>query len=158
LDGTVARRVTASGESWIPKLFASDADISLICLVISSELMSMCFFSKMGVILPIGIEAIRIGNCDWDRGCPPRGAAPQASPSRSSSRRPGHDESVGEYRGDPLYHAGLSPDEYTALVDSIGFEVIAQAVEDWQTGGGRTVWLTRVRANHFATGRAPTRR
>lgn len=37
--------------------------------------------------------------------------------------------------------------EYTALLDSIGFEVIAHAVEDWQTGGGRTVWLTRVRVN-----------
>jgi hypothetical protein len=56
-------------------------------------------------------------------------------------------KAFGEYRGDPLYHASLSPDEYTALLDSIGFEVIAHAVEDWQTGGGRTVWLTRVRAN-----------
>jgi len=45
-----------------------------------------------------------------------------------------------------LYHASLSPDEYTSLLDSIGFEVIAHVVEDWQTGGGRTVWLTRVSA------------
>jgi hypothetical protein len=30
-----------------------------------------------------------------------------------------------------------------ATLDNIGFEVIAHAVEDWQTGGGRTVWLTR---------------
>jgi SAM-dependent methyltransferase len=56
---------------------------------------------------------------------------------------PAHGESVGEYRGDPLYHASLGPDEYTALLDSIGFEIIAHAVEDWKTGGGRTVWLTR---------------
>ena len=37
------------------------------------------------------------------------------------------------YQGDLLYHASLSPDEYTSLLDSIGFEVIAHAVEDWQT-------------------------
>lgn len=54
-----------------------------------------------------------------------------------------HGEGVGEYRGDPLYHASLSPDEYRALLGSIGFEVIAHAVEDWQTGGGRTVWLAQ---------------
>jgi hypothetical protein len=60
---------------------------------------------------------------------------------------PAYVEAVGEYLGDPLYHASLRPDEYTALLDGIGFEVIAHAVEDWQTGGGRTVWLTRVRAN-----------
>ena len=56
---------------------------------------------------------------------------------------PAREESVGTYRGDPLYHASLSPEEYTALLASIGFEVVAHAVEDWQTGGGRTVWLTR---------------
>jgi hypothetical protein len=52
-------------------------------------------------------------------------------------------ESVGEYRGDPLYHASLSADEYTALLNSIGFEVIAHAVEDWRTGGGSTVPTVR---------------
>ena len=60
---------------------------------------------------------------------------------------PAYVEAVGEYRGDPLYHASLSPDEYTSLLDSIGFEVLAHAVEDWQTGGGRTVWLTRGHAD-----------
>jgi hypothetical protein len=30
-----------------------------------------------------------------------------------------------------------------ALLGTIGFEVVTHAVEDWQTGGGRTVWLTR---------------
>jgi len=59
---------------------------------------------------------------------------------------PVHSENVGSYRGDPLYHASLNPDEYTALLGGIGFEVVAHAVEDWQTGGGRTVWLTRTRA------------
>ena len=56
---------------------------------------------------------------------------------------PGHGEGVGDYRGDPLYHASLSLDEYRSLLSDIGFDVVAHAVEDWQTGGGRTVWLTR---------------
>jgi SAM-dependent methyltransferase len=59
---------------------------------------------------------------------------------------PAHGEVVGTYRGDPLYHASLSPDEYAALLGGIGFEVVAHAVEDWQTGGGRTVWLARAHA------------
>jgi hypothetical protein len=58
---------------------------------------------------------------------------------------PTHGEALGEYRGDPLYHASLSADEYSALLDGIGFEIIAHAVEDWQTGGGRTVWLAQRR-------------
>ena len=57
---------------------------------------------------------------------------------------PGHGESIGQYRGDPLYHASLGPEEYTALLDGTGFEVIAHAVED-ATAGGRTVWLARRR-------------
>lgn len=56
---------------------------------------------------------------------------------------PAHGEDVGTYRGDPLYHASLDPTEYTALLGGIGFEVVAHAVEDWQAGGGRTVWLAR---------------
>jgi SAM-dependent methyltransferase len=56
---------------------------------------------------------------------------------------PAHGESVGTYRGDPLYHASLNSDEYAALLGSIGFEAVAHAVEDWRTGGGRTVWLAR---------------
>jgi hypothetical protein len=63
---------------------------------------------------------------------------------------PSHGESVGEYRGDPLYHASLSSEEYRALLKNIGFEVTAHAVEDWQTAGGRTVWLTRASANPVA--------
>jgi SAM-dependent methyltransferase len=63
---------------------------------------------------------------------------------------PSHGESVGEYRGDPLYHASLSSEEYRALLKNIGFEVTAHAVEDWQTDGGRTVWLTRASANPVA--------
>jgi SAM-dependent methyltransferase len=54
---------------------------------------------------------------------------------------PAHGEAVGTYRGDPLYHASLAADEYRDLLSGIGFEVIAHVVEDWRTGGGRTVWL-----------------
>jgi cyclopropane fatty-acyl-phospholipid synthase-like methyltransferase len=55
---------------------------------------------------------------------------------------PDHGEGVGEYRGDPLYHASLHPAEYKALLDQFGFEVIAHAVNDVRAGG-RTVWLCR---------------
>jgi hypothetical protein len=58
---------------------------------------------------------------------------------------PAHGEVVGRYRGHPFYHASLDPDEYTALLGGIAFQVVAHEVEDWETGGGRTVWLTRSR-------------
>jgi SAM-dependent methyltransferase len=70
-----------------------------------------------------------------------RHAAPSAVLMFNSG--PAHGEAAGEYRGDPLYHASLCADEYRDLLGRIGFEVIAHAVEDWQAGGGRTVWLTR---------------
>jgi len=70
-----------------------------------------------------------------------RHAAPTAVLMFNSG--PEYGEVVGEYRGDPLYHASLSPGEYTELLSSIGFEVLTHVVEDWRTGGGRTVWLTR---------------
>ena len=60
---------------------------------------------------------------------------------------PAYGEAIGEYRGDPLYHASLCPDEYRELLGNIGFEVVVHTVEDWQTGGGRTVWFTRARAD-----------
>jgi hypothetical protein len=49
-------------------------------------------------------------------------------------------EAIGSYRGDPLYHASLAPDEYVALAGAIGFEVIDHAINDVRVGG-RTVWL-----------------
>jgi trans-aconitate methyltransferase len=70
-----------------------------------------------------------------------RHAAPSAVLMFNSG--PACGEAIGEYRGEPLYHASLNADEYKSLLRGIGFEVIAHAVEDWQTGGGRTVWLTR---------------
>ena len=77
-----------------------------------------------------------------------RHAGPSAALMFNSG--PDHGEAVGEYRGEPLYHASLSPDEYTKLLNGIGFDIIAHAVDDWATGGGRTVWLTRARKNQAA--------
>ena len=59
---------------------------------------------------------------------------------------PARGESIGAYRGDPLYHASLDPHEYTDLIDGIGFKVVDHVVEDWESGGGRTVWLARSRS------------
>jgi hypothetical protein len=53
---------------------------------------------------------------------------------------PQHGEGVGEYRGDPLYHASLSPAEYHALIGRFGFRVLQHVTDDVQAGG-RTVWL-----------------
>ncbi len=58
---------------------------------------------------------------------------------------PDFGEVVGAYRGDLLYHASLSADEYTERLGDIGFEVVAHLVEDWEACGGRTVWLARAR-------------
>ena len=51
-------------------------------------------------------------------------------------------ESIGSYRGDPLYHASLSAAEYKRLLAGSGFELDDHTVEDPQAGG-RTVWLAR---------------
>ena len=53
---------------------------------------------------------------------------------------PQHSEAVGEYRGDPLYHASLSPTEYEALAARFRFQVLQHAANDAEAGG-RTVWL-----------------
>ncbi len=57
---------------------------------------------------------------------------------------PAYGEAIGEYRGDPLYHASLDPREYERLLDGIGFDIIDHAVED-RDAGGRTVWLAQSR-------------
>jgi SAM-dependent methyltransferase len=53
---------------------------------------------------------------------------------------PQHGEGIGEYRGDPLYHASLSPAEYDALTACFGFRVLQHVANDTEAGG-RTVWL-----------------
>lgn len=57
---------------------------------------------------------------------------------------PQHGESIGEYKGDPLYHASLAPAEYEALAAGHGFCVLAH-VENDREAGGRTVWLCECR-------------
>jgi hypothetical protein len=49
---------------------------------------------------------------------------------------------IGEWAGEPLYHASLDPDEYARLLAEYGFLVVAHAADD-ATCGGATVWLAR---------------
>ena len=49
---------------------------------------------------------------------------------------------VGEWRGEPLYHASLSSADYRAGLDVVGFEVLAQVENDPECGGAN-VWLAR---------------
>jgi SAM-dependent methyltransferase len=53
-----------------------------------------------------------------------------------------HGEAIGEYRGEPLYHASLDASEYEALLASIGFTVVAHVAED-ASCGEHTVWLAK---------------
>jgi hypothetical protein len=53
---------------------------------------------------------------------------------------PQHGEAIGSYRGEELYHSSLAAEEYRALLESAGFEVVAHQAED-QDCGGHTVWL-----------------
>ncbi len=54
---------------------------------------------------------------------------------------PAHGEAIGSYRGEPLYHASLDVAENEELLARSGFTVISHAIEDWQSGGGRTAWI-----------------
>lgn len=67
-------------------------------------------------------------------------AAPGAALMFTSG--PARGEAIGSYRGEPLYHASLDADEYEALLDAHGFEVLDHMSED-ATCGGHTVWLAR---------------
>lgn len=57
---------------------------------------------------------------------------------------PEQGESLGNYQGEPLYHASLDPEEYQQLLDQSGFALLAHTVED-PTAGGRTIWLAQYR-------------
>lgn len=56
----------------------------------------------------------------------------------------GHLEGVamGEFGGEPLYHASLRGEEYGALLAANGFQVISQMTQDPECGGA-TVWLAQ---------------
>jgi SAM-dependent methyltransferase len=68
-------------------------------------------------------------------------AAPNAALMFTSGPR--HGEAIGEFGGEPLFHASLDPAEYRSLLDQSGFRVVAHIVEDPQCGG-HTVWLAQL--------------
>jgi len=55
-----------------------------------------------------------------------------------------HGEAIGQLEGEPLYHASLDVTEYRQLLESSGFDVLANVLED-QSCAGRTVWLAQRR-------------
>ena len=54
----------------------------------------------------------------------------------------GHGIAMGEFEGDPLFHASLAPDEYRSLLAANGFAVLEMKMEDPECGG-HTVWLAK---------------
>ncbi len=55
---------------------------------------------------------------------------------------PRHGEAIGNFRGEPLYHASLAPDEYRSLLAANSFSVVSEKMEDPECGG-HSVWLAR---------------
>lgn len=55
---------------------------------------------------------------------------------------PRHGEAIGSFRGEPLYHASLAPDEYRALLAANEFSVVAEKMED-PACGSHSVWLAK---------------
>lgn len=50
---------------------------------------------------------------------------------------------IGTFEGQPLFHASLTPEEYTQLLQEYGFSVVDHVVEDPDCKG-RTVWLAKL--------------
>ena len=61
---------------------------------------------------------------------------------------PDHGIAMGEFQGEPLFHASLSPQAYRQALESHGFSLIAHLAEDSQAGG-RTVWLAQMQKAGF---------
>jgi len=55
---------------------------------------------------------------------------------------PAHGPAIGEWQGEPLYHASLSPAEYGALLDANGFDLLSYRIHEPQ---GPYVRLARYR-------------
>jgi SAM-dependent methyltransferase len=68
-------------------------------------------------------------------------AAPDAALMFTSG--PAHGEAIGNFGGEPLYHASLDPAEYRSLLDRNGFRVVSHVVEDPDCGG-HTIWLAQL--------------
>jgi SAM-dependent methyltransferase len=57
---------------------------------------------------------------------------------------PEEGERLGEWQGEPLYHASLSPRGYQALLASLGFVIVEKRLDDEECGGA-SVWLAQMR-------------
>lgn len=57
---------------------------------------------------------------------------------------PEHGEAIGELYGERLYHASLASDEYRALLEDNGFDVLRHTERDPDCGH-HTVWLAQAR-------------
>ncbi|MDP8912140.1 MAG: class I SAM-dependent methyltransferase [Pseudomonadota bacterium] len=55
---------------------------------------------------------------------------------------PMHGEAIGEWQGEPLYHASLAPEEYRALLKGNGFEVLSFVAGE-PLAEGPSVWMCR---------------
>lgn len=49
---------------------------------------------------------------------------------------------MGEFAGEPLYHASLAREEYAALLAANGFRLVAQVMQDRDCGGA-SIWLAQ---------------
>jgi SAM-dependent methyltransferase len=67
-------------------------------------------------------------------------AAPHAALMFTSG--PAHGEAIGEFEGEPLYHASLDPEEYRALLAAHGFRVVRHVADD-PACNGHTIWLAQ---------------
>jgi hypothetical protein len=69
-------------------------------------------------------------------------AAPAAALMFTSGHM--HGEAIGEFEGEPLYHASFDAAEYRQLLEGHGFAVVEYQQDD-PTSYGRTVWLAQFR-------------
>jgi SAM-dependent methyltransferase len=56
---------------------------------------------------------------------------------------PQHGEAIGEWQGEPLYHASLSPEEYRRLLASQGYDVLSFR-PGMPVGEGPSVWIAQM--------------
>jgi len=57
-----------------------------------------------------------------------------------------HGTAIGNFEGEPLYHASLSAAEYRRLLERHGFELVEHRADDPDCGA-RTIWLARFGAD-----------
>lgn len=55
---------------------------------------------------------------------------------------PAHGEAIGQFGGEPLYHASLDASEYRSLLGRNGFSVVSHVADDPDCGG-HTIWLAQ---------------